>query len=186
MPERQSGVSKNITSEHPQLPVDTSEKEHIITMKLDLWKNGIIISCSLAVVVQGFSSNNVETTTTASTFTSTSTTVSRRSLLQDLIAVPAVATAGLLLSSPVEPAQASGGATAGGAYLLSAKQRYNDRVTKAVKGLLEAGAALAEGNSKAAKAYFGNEEVGSWKDLTAAGYLLSNAFRRSSTTAPDR
>ena len=36
-----------------------------------------------------------------------------------------------------------------------------------------------------AKDYFSNEADGGWKDLTAAGYLLSNAFRRSSSTAPD-
>ena len=86
----------------------------------------------------------------------------------------------------VESANASGGATAGGAYLLSAKQRYNERVKQAVKGLLDAQVALAAGNSKPAKAYFSSEEGGSWKDLTAAGYLLSNAFRRISTTPPDK
>lgn len=30
-----------------------------------------------------------------------------------------------------------------------------------------------------------SEEVGSWKDFSAAGYLLANAFRRNSTTPPD-
>ncbi len=92
----------------------------------------------------------------------------------------------MLLGFSAGAANASGGATAGGAYLLSAKQRYNERVKEAVKGLLATGEGLAAGNSKDAKAYFVSEEAGSWKDLTAAGYLLSNAFRRSSTTAPDR
>ncbi|KAL3944681.1 MAG: hypothetical protein SGBAC_001239 [Bacillariaceae sp.] len=85
----------------------------------------------------------------------------------------------------VDSANASGGATAGGAYLLSAKQRYNERVKAAVKGLLEVGAAIKGGSTKEAEAYFSSDDAGSWKDLTAAGYLLSNAFRRSSTTAPD-
>ena len=109
--------------------------------------------------------------------------VSRRALMdQALLTSAATMAFGML----VESANASGGATAGGAYLLSAKQRYNERVKQAVKGLLEAQAALATGNSKPAKLYFSSEEGGSWKDLTAAGYLLSNAFRRSSTTPPDK
>ena len=109
--------------------------------------------------------------------------VSRRDLMdQALLTSAATMAFGML----VESANASGGATAGGAYLLSAKQRYNERVKQAVKGLLEAQAALATGNSKPAKLYFSSEEGGSWKDLTAAGYLLSNAFRRSSTTPPDK
>lgn len=120
-----------------------------------------------------------------SSMSKTQLNASRRSILRDIAVAPLVTLAGAALVAP-ESALASGGATAGGAYLLSAKQRYNERVTKAVKGLLAAGAALAEGNSKEAKAYFSNEEAGSWKDLTAAGYLLSNAFRRNSTTAPDR
>jgi hypothetical protein len=82
-------------------------------------------------------------------------------------------------------AHASGGATAGGAYLLSAKQRYNERVKASVQGLLQVADGLKAGDSKLAKEYFANEEGGSWKDLTAAGYLLSNAFRRNSTAAPD-
>lgn len=85
--------------------------------------------------------------------------------------------------SPPKPNYA--GATAGGAYLLSAKQRYNERVKTAVQGLLKAADALKNGDSKAAKTYLDGEDAGSWKDLTAAGYLLSNAFRRNSTTAPD-
>jgi len=103
----------------------------------------------------------------------------------DQILVTAGATT-IAFGTVVQSASASGGATAGGAYLLSAKQRYNERVKQAVKGLLDVSSALAEGNSKPAKAYFSSEDGGSWKDLTAAGYLLSNAFRRNSTTAPDR
>ena len=36
-----------------------------------------------------------------------------------------------------------------------------------------------------AKAFFMTDAVGGWKDASAAGYLLANAFRRSSTTPPD-
>jgi hypothetical protein len=82
-------------------------------------------------------------------------------------------------------ATASGGATAGGAYLLSAKQRYNDRVLAGVKGFVALGAALEKNDMEAAKIYFGSENVGSWKDFMGAGYLLSNAFRRNSSAAPD-
>ena len=106
----------------------------------------------------------------------------RRSFLTNL------ATAGLVIPfSPgfVEPAAASGGATAGGAYLLSAKQRYNERVKASIQGLLALEGSLKNGDSKPAKAYFESEDGGSWKDLTSAGYLLSNAFRRNSTTPPD-
>jgi len=106
---------------------------------------------------------------------------SRRSFL-DKLACTSVASA---LCIPANSANASGGATAGGAYLLSAKQRYNERVRASVKELLAVEEALAAGSSKEAKTYFAGEATGSWKDLTAAGYLLSNAFRRSSTTPPD-
>jgi hypothetical protein len=111
-----------------------------------------------------------------------STTQGRRSFLAQLTLIPAMAT---LLPSLAEPANASGGATAGGAYLLSAKQRYNERVKASVQGLLSSVEALKNGDSKPAKEYFEGEEGGTWKDLTAAGYLLSNAFRRNSTAAPD-
>ena len=80
---------------------------------------------------------------------------------------------------------ASGGATAGGAYLLSAKQRYNDRVTAGVQGFLALGGPLESGDLGPVKTFFGEEDKGSWKDLSTAGYLLANAFRRNSTAAPD-
>merc|ERR1712157_189223 len=89
-----------------------------------------------------------------------------------------------LVANP-KKTQASGGATAGGAYLLSAKKRYYERVKASVLGLLAAEEGLKKGDPNAAKEYFSSEVDGSWKDLTAAGYLLSNAFRRSSSTAPD-
>lgn len=106
----------------------------------------------------------------------------RRCYLRKLAVFPAAVA---LLPFLANPAIASGGATAGGAYLLSAKQRYNERVKASVQGLLSAAAALKKGDSNPAKEYFGSEEGGSWKDLTAAGYLLSNAFRRNSSAAPD-
>ena len=106
----------------------------------------------------------------------------RRSFLRNLaLSIPIAATLPLAATS----ANASGGATAGGAYLLSAKQRYNERVKTSVRGLLSAADALKSGDSKPAKEYFANEDSGGWKDLTSAGYLLSNAFRRSSSSAPD-
>ena len=107
--------------------------------------------------------------------------ISRRSFCQNIALAPLLSGWAVSIGS----ANASGGATAGGAYLLSAKQRYNERVKDSVKGLLAVGASLKGGSTKEAEAYFSSEDAGSWKDLTAAGYLLSNAFRRSSTTAPD-
>ncbi|VEU37051.1 unnamed protein product [Pseudo-nitzschia multistriata] len=107
----------------------------------------------------------------------------RRSFLSKLALIPAVVLPSL--ATLPTSAQASGGATAGGAYLLSAKKRYYERVKESVTGLLKAEDGLRNGDSKVAKEYFSSEDGGSWKDLTAAGYLLSNAFRRSSSTAPD-
>jgi len=108
----------------------------------------------------------------------------RRSFISNGLVVTAAAAAAAVLA-PAHPVYASGGATAGGAYLLSAKQRYNERVKTSVKGLLQAEESLKSGDSKSAKAYFDGEDAGSWKDLTAAGYLLSNAFRRTASKAPD-
>lgn len=92
---------------------------------------------------------------------------------------------GGLTFSQAQPALASGGATAGGAYLLSAKQRYNDRVIKGIKGFLALESSLKAGSVEEAKAYFSGEEQGQFGDISTAGYLLANAFRRSSNSAPD-
>lgn len=94
-------------------------------------------------------------------------------------------------NNPSNVALASGGATAGGAYLLSAKQRYNARVTAGVKAYLAIGAdaeLLMSGSLDldSAKVFFATDEVGGYSDFSSAGYLLANAFRRSSSTAPDR
>ncbi len=107
----------------------------------------------------------------------------RRTLFQDLSKVTLTAVG--LFGIQQSPANASGGATAGGAYLLSAKQRYNQRVTNGVKAFLALSTSLESGSLVETKAFFENEEEGGWKDASAAGYLLSNAFRRSSTTPPD-
>eukprot|EP01082_Thalassiosira_pseudonana_P000537 g696.t1 g696 contig10:550685-551370(+) len=85
------------------------------------------------------------------------------------------------LSVASSPAIASGGATAGGAYLLSAKQRYNNRVIAGVKAFL----ALDSRDLSQVDAFFSTTEGGGWEDLSGAGYLLANAFRTSSTKAPD-
>ena len=108
---------------------------------------------------------------------------SRRSFIRRVSLCPIAALPAMTSMAPIT--QASGGATAGGAYLLSAKKRYYERVKASVSGLLQAADGLKAGDSKVAKEYFSNEADGGWKDLTAAGYLLSNAFRRSSSTAPD-
>lgn len=104
---------------------------------------------------------------------------SRRKVLQFI-------TASITLQgASFEVANASGGATAGGAYLLSAKQRYNQRVKAGVKGFIDLQGNIASGNVEGLNVYFSSEDVGNWKDASAAGYLLANAFRRSSTTPPD-
>jgi hypothetical protein len=108
---------------------------------------------------------------------------SRRTMLQDIALASIGVASGLVLQK--DAAYASGGATAGGVYLLSAKQRYNERVTKGIKGFLDLGPTLEGGSIEATKAYFTGEEAGTWKDISTAGYLLANAFRRSSNTAPD-
>ena len=108
---------------------------------------------------------------------------SRRGMLQNVAVTSFGLASGLVLQN--QAACASGGATAGGVYLLSAKQRYNDRVVKAVRAFLSLGPSLEGGSIDQAKDFFTNEEPGTWKDGSAAGYLLANAFRRSSATPPD-
>mmetsp|Transcript_4399 Transcript_4399/g.5773 ORF Transcript_4399/g.5773 Transcript_4399/m.5773 type:complete len:215 (-) Transcript_4399:310-954(-) len=108
---------------------------------------------------------------------------SRRSFLEG-ITKKSIAAASVVLAFP-DQTLASGGATAGGVYLLSAKQRYNERVKKGVVGFLALKGFLEAGDVSGLRDYFSNEDVGAWKDLTSAGYLLANAFRRSSSTAPD-
>ena len=68
---------------------------------------------------------------------------------------------------------------------MSAKQRYNERVIAGLKGYLALEESLKAGSVDQAKAYFAGEEVGTWGDISTAGYLLANAFRRNSTASPD-
>jgi len=91
-----------------------------------------------------------------------------------------------LIATNANTANASGGATAGGAYLLSAKQRYNERVIEGVHQFLSLESSLQKGSVAEATVFFEGDEKGTWKDTKAAGYLLANAFRRSSSTAPDK
>ena len=119
--------------------------------------------------------------------TAFSVETSRRVMLEKVTGAGAAALIGIASTATLapSPAQASGGATAGGAYLLSAKQRYNNRVTAGVKGFLALSGPLEGGSIAEAKAFLSSEEEGGWGDFKSAGYLLSNAFRRNSTTAPD-
>ena len=59
----------------------------------------------------------------------------RRVFAEDILKAASSATSMAYLFSS-SPAYASGGATAGGAYLLSAKQRYNKRVLAGIKSFL--------------------------------------------------
>ena len=108
---------------------------------------------------------------------------SRRSLIDKFTVSSFGLVSGFILGNRV--AHASGGATAGGAYLLSAKQRYNARVTRAMQGFIALESSLQEGSFDKTKEFLTSEEDGAWKDGSSAGYLLANAFRRSSSTAPD-
>jgi hypothetical protein len=45
--------------------------------------------------------------------------------------------------------------------------------------------ALEKNDIGTVRFYFSSEEEGAWKDFTAAGYLLANAFRTNSSAAPD-
>jgi len=91
-----------------------------------------------------------------------------------------------VIAANVNTANASGGATAGGAYLLSAKQRYNERVIEGVQQFISLESSLSKGSVAEAAVFFDGNGKGTWKDTKAAGYLLANAFRRSSSTAPDK
>jgi len=82
----------------------------------------------------------------------------------------------LSLPTSDDKACASGGATAGGAYLLSAKQRYNERVKAGVKGFVGIKSTLEAGDIPALREYFASEETGGWKDFMSAGYLLANGM----------
>lgn len=117
------------------------------------------------------------------TSSSSALDASRRDVFESV--VQKTATSAVVWSLVHSPAWASGGATAGGAYLLSAKQRYNERVQEGVKGFLGIRSALEDGDLNTLREYFAKEDTGGWKDFAAAAYLLANAFRRNSTAPPD-
>ena len=79
---------------------------------------------------------------------------------------------------------ASGGATAGGAYLIRAKQRYSARVTKGADGYMGLGDAVASGKFLAAP-FFAGDKNSPAEDFLGAAFLLANAFRSNSTASPD-
>lgn len=120
-------------------------------------------------------------TTAKNTISTAESTMSTRRNILLKIAQGSMAT--LILQPSL--ANASGGATAGGAYLLSAKQRYNVRVTACIKSYLALSKSLEESSLDETKAFFTNSEVGGWEDGSSAGYLLANAFRTSSGKPPD-
>jgi hypothetical protein len=64
---------------------------------------------------------------------------------------------------------------------IQAKQRYNQRVISGVKSFL----ALDAKDIATVEAFFASQDEGGWEDFSSAGYLLANAFRTSSTKAPD-
>ena len=136
--------------------------------------------CLCAAATAAYISSNGVTAFSAET--------SRRVMLEKVTGAGTAALIGIASTATLvpSPAHASGGATAGGAYLLSAKQRYNNRVTAGVKGFLALSGPLEGGSSIVeAKSFLSSKEEGGWEDFKSAGYLLSNAFRRNSTTAPD-
>ena len=65
--------------------------------------------------------------------------------------------------------------------MASAKQRYNKRVLAGIKAFLS----LDARDLSQVGAFFASSEEGGWEDFSSAGYLLANAFRTSSTKAPD-
>ncbi|KAJ8603082.1 hypothetical protein CTAYLR_006685 [Chrysophaeum taylorii] len=115
----------------------------------------------------------------------------RAALAQALVdAPPAVGrrellggSAAALALARVAAVDASGGATAGGAYLLRAKERYNARVVAGAKDFRALKASVDGGDATAMTDFFAGD---SFEDLCAAGFLLSNAFRINSTQNPDK
>jgi glutathione S-transferase len=105
-------------------------------------------------------------------------TASRRSMLSATIA------SGAAIAFAPAATFASGGATAGGAYLLRAKQRYSARVSKGAEAYMGLGDAVA-GGKLAAAPFFAGDKNSPAEDFLGASFLLANAFRINSTTSPD-
>jgi len=153
---------------------------------------------------------------TTSTIESDGFATSRRSFAEDVLGVSSSISLAFLSSTPC---YASGGATAGGAYLLSAKQRYNERKSAALVSFIDSVASQCtnicyyflsfvvanrnnahlpgvtagcktflnlDGDVDKLNVFFDTADVGGWEDFSAAGYLLSNAFRTSSTKPPGK
>jgi len=78
-------------------------------------------------------------------------------------------------------ALASGGATAGGVYLIRAKQRYGDRVKQGAAGYLAIDPSLGAKDPF----FLGGEKDSKDYDFTSSSFLLANAFRTTSTAAPN-
>jgi hypothetical protein len=143
------------------------------------------ISGVVAFQVARLSTTTTKLTTSVRALVEVPLYASRRSFIEQAIVGASAAATILTLLPVVQPAVASGGATAGGAYLLSAKQRYNERVKAGVKGFLSIQTSLKNSDIPTLRTYFSSEDVGSWIDLTSSGYLLANAFRTTSNKAPD-
>jgi hypothetical protein len=56
---------------------------------------------------------------------------------------------------------------------------------KGVSGFIGLKSLLEKGDVESIRTYFSSDEGGLWKDFTAAGYLLANAFRTNSSASPD-
>ena len=108
--------------------------------------------------------------------------------LREALAMPGrrevLASVAAVALGAVEKVDASGGATAGGAYLIRAKERYNARVVAGSKvWFTDLKAAVDDKDATKIAAIFAKD--GAYDDLAAAGFLLANAFRINSTTPPD-
>ena len=88
-----------------------------------------------------------------------------------------------LILSP-KPAISSGGATAGGAYLIRAKSRYSERVKRGATSFFELRHAVENGALLKDPFLQGGKDS-AFEDFTSASYLLANAWRSNSTTPPD-
>ncbi len=162
-------ISKLLTDTVPF--VSTMTKNIVLTL--------ITLGLSQLWTIQAFV---VPPNTMKSNTPSKSTTfmyLNRRESIQTIIGI----TAGVFIQK--QAVDASGGATAGGSYLISAKQRYNNRVKEGIKKFVLLESDLEKKNINSSVDYFTSESVGSWKDTSTAGYLLANAFRTSSAKPPD-
>eukprot|EP00967_Tisochrysis_lutea_P153068 scaffold301240_cov34-Tisochrysis_lutea.AAC.3 len=107
--------------------------------------------------------------------------VGRRTVLS----LPGSTAVAALLSGVVQPAVASGGATAGKTTSIPrAKLRYYDRIIAAVASFQEMDKDLTAGSLAKSKAFFAKD--GPYDELMGAGYLLAVAFKIDSKIPPDK